>query len=230
MARFDEGEDAAVIKALGWDAQEDVQPSLLEKAFDVMPFSDATSKVNRRYVHLTILIIYVCFFAVLPAFILTLTIIFVLLVGIWAYVTYRSDGLDAIYRATQPLYDELDRTYDLSARYERYKWLQEYRAQRAQRESFERAIPPLTEAEWHLLVDTVGGCEIRTCGMTGELIVHRITPRHDGGTNNLRNLIVLCPKHNDDVRFSIISKRTLQEIARAKAKRFRTPIWSQWRW
>jgi hypothetical protein len=57
--------------------------------------------------------------------------------------------------------------------------------------------PDLTPDERALFIDYIGNrCEDPTCRITGDLEIHHITPRREGGTNSVWNLLVLCRNHH----------------------------------
>jgi len=62
----------------------------------------------------------------------------------------------------------------------------------------------LTSTERALFIHYTGNrCEDPTCRKTGNLEIHHIKPRHEGGTNSVWNLLVLCPNHHDLANKSI---------------------------
>jgi 5-methylcytosine-specific restriction endonuclease McrA len=52
----------------------------------------------------------------------------------------------------------------------------------------------------------------RICGFTLALNVHHVTPRAEGGTNDLDNVITLCPNHHAMVHAGKIKPDTLRAI------------------
>ncbi|MFP3879331.1 MAG: HNH endonuclease [Dehalococcoidia bacterium] len=73
----------------------------------------------------------------------------------------------------------------------------------SQHTTFPKA-PDLTSSERALFIHYTGNrCEDPTCGKTGNLEIHHIKPRHEGGTNTVWNLLVLCPNHHDSANKGI---------------------------
>lgn len=91
--------------------------------------------------------------------------------------------------------------------------------QQAEQEARDRT-PPLTSYQKSKLKKAVGlQCEHPQCTISRSLHVHHITPRSQGGGNELGNLIVLCRNHHADADAGSISRATLRELIRGE--RFR---------
>lgn len=71
--------------------------------------------------------------------------------------------------------------------------------------------PSLTSDETEMIIHRVGTiCCYPNCKETISLDVHHIVPRHEGGTNNASNLIVLCPKYHRLADRGAIPRRRLK--------------------
>ncbi len=83
-------------------------------------------------------------------------------------------------------------------------------------------VSPLSENERAKLINAVGNrCENPTCRHRYSLDVHHIKPKAEGGTNNLKNLIVLCPNCHRDAGRGAYSRAQLKEwIFRPKRFKF----------
>lgn len=65
------------------------------------------------------------------------------------------------------------------------------------------------------LKDAVGmECEVTGCGMKRSLHVHHITPRSEGGGNELSNLIVVCRNHHADCDNGSFNRTQQREMIR----------------
>jgi hypothetical protein len=85
----------------------------------------------------------------------------------------------------------------------------------------------LTPDEKNLLVNAVWyRCENPYCKYTSFLSVHHIVEQKDGGTNELNNLIVLCPFCHDLAHRGEIPEKEMQDWIRDRAKRWKfKPEW-----
>jgi len=65
-------------------------------------------------------------------------------------------------------------------------------------------VSDLTPDEKALFIDYIGNrCENPTCRRTGDLDIHHIRPRREGGTNSVWNLLALCRNCHGDANKSI---------------------------
>lgn len=89
-------------------------------------------------------------------------------------------------------------------------------------------VPPLSEREKGKLIHAVGDeCENPKCKHKFRLQVHHIVPRHQGGTNKLKNLLVLCPTCHNLADSGAFSKGQLKAWA-SRRGRFKYNL--KWRW
>lgn len=82
------------------------------------------------------------------------------------------------------------------------------------KEEAERADPP-TSYQTSKLKNAVGlRCEVPDCGTQRSLHVHHITPRSEGGGNELGNLIVVCRNHHADCENGSFNRTQQREMIR----------------
>jgi len=141
--------------------------------------------------------------AIVPGKVLYISLgIALAIIGGVSYLIYRKWGI-------QPFKTLAKRTYG---------WLTESRKQT----SIEK-VPSLTSRERAQLIDAVGNqCENPNCQIPYPLDIHHIIPKEKGGTNKLRNLIVLCKNcHGMAGKGVYSSARLKQWISRKSPRRFR---------
>ncbi len=62
------------------------------------------------------------------------------------------------------------------------------------------------------------------CGFEVLLRVHHIVPRHEGGTNELTNLALLCPNHHAMADCGLVSREDLKKTVLAAIAQRRDPL------
>lgn len=138
------------------------------------------------------------FWALAPRWVFLLTIAGLgLAVGglIW-YAVQKNDGLVAALKAGLSSYRDLHESWETT---------QEKKAR----------ADPLTTYQKTKLKKAVGlECEVPKCDISRSLHIHHIKPRSEGGSNDLKNLIVLCRNHHADADAGSYSRSMLRQLTR----------------
>jgi 5-methylcytosine-specific restriction endonuclease McrA len=77
---------------------------------------------------------------------------------------------------------------------------------------------PLNTSQKNLIIKITakGRCEYPSCNQETHLEVHHIITRSEGGSNELSNLIILCPNHHRMAQAGDIPRDKLQYIVKIR--------------
>ena len=83
-----------------------------------------------------------------------------------------------------------------------------------------KKVPSLSQKKKEILIRKVGTtCCYPNCNETTTLDVHHIIPRHEGGTNEESNLVILCPTHHTKADRGAIPRERLKQYSVARMKK-----------